>query len=227
MRLCGLCLEEPFSICEGAPAVLEVLNPVLFSRCCESLYTLKGDEAQEPYSLWDDEGQELKPSDELLVLVSPLILPWENRELTAGLYRLVQSRLYEDFEIRGDLERLAREVNGAISRFELEVEGSYEFGVEWDVLRYLKAFSYKPAIDDAKTLLEKLIAFFETSADICLNKAFVLIDFKKYFSREEVSRLYESIVFLKRKVLLLESTHDRDYYEWEIKRCVDQHFLES
>ena len=120
MRLCGLCLEEPFSICEGAPAVLEVLNPVLFSRCCESLNSLKGDEAQEPYSLWDDEGQELKPSDELLVLVSPLILPWESRELTAGLYRLVQSRLYEDFEIRGDLERLAREVLSSCACFRMQ-----------------------------------------------------------------------------------------------------------
>lgn len=226
MRLCGLCLEEPFPICEGVPAVLEVLNPVLFSRCCESLYTLQGDEAQEPYSLWDDEGQELKASDGLLVLVSPLTLPWDSRELTAGLYRLVQRRLLENFEIRGDLERLAREVNSAISRFELEVEGSYEFGVEWDILRYLKAFSYKPAIGDAKTLLEKLIAFFETSTDVGLNKAFVLIDFKQYFSREEVLRLYESIVFLKRKVLLLESTHDEDHYPCETKRCVDQHFLE-
>ena len=227
MRLCGLCLEEPLPICEGLPVVLEVLNPVLFSRCCESLYSLEGDEAQEPYYLWGDEGQELKPSDALFVLVSPLILPWESRELTAGLYRLVQSRLHEDFEIRGDLERLVREVNSAISRFELEAEGSYEFGVEWDLLRYLKAFSYKPAIDDAGTLLEKLIAFLETSTDIGLNKTFVLIDFKKFFSREEVSKLYESIVFLKRKVLLLESTHDQSIYEHETKRCVDQHFLES
>lgn len=227
MRLCGLCLEEPLAICEGSPSVLEVLNPVLFARCCESLYSLEGDEAQEPYSLWDDDGQEVKPKDALLVLVSPLILPWESRELTAGLYKLVQSRLYEDFELRGNLERLVREVNGAISCFELEVEGSYEFGVEWDVARYLKAFFYKPAIGDAKTLLEKLIAFFETSADIGLNKAFVLIDFKKYFSQKEISRFYESIVFLKRKVLLLESAHDQSCYEHETKRCVDQHFLES
>lgn len=199
MRLCGLCLEEPLSICEGVPAVLEVLNPVLFSRCCESLYTLEGEDAQEPYSLWDDEGHELKPRDTLLVLVSPLALPWENKELTTGLYRLVQSRLYEDYEIRSDLESLAREVNSAISRFELEVEGSYEFGLEWDVMRYLRAFSYKPAIDDARTLLEKLIAFFETCTDIGLNRTFVLIDFKNYFSQKEVSKLYESIVFFEKK----------------------------
>ena len=227
MRISGLSLETPLDIAPGFPTVLEVQNPTLFGRVCQSLMGGEGEGAIEPYSIWDEDLNEINSAEAFLVVANPFCLPWDDRAITGALHGLVEKRIFEDFEARESIERLAQTLNREINRFGHEVEGDYGFTVEWDIRRYLKSFGFKPATNDASSLLDNLILFLQTCFDVHLNKAILFVNVKLFLSEIDLSELYRQAFFLKSKLFLLETKQDNRVFRYERKRCINLHLLES
>ena len=227
MRVCGLGLEAPIEIRPGLPAVLEIENPRLFARCCQSLASGKGEDATEPYSLWDDEGKEIGPVNGFLPILSPLQLPWDDKAVVGNLYRFARDRLYEEYETRESIERLVYEMGTLISRFNMQVEGEYAFGLEWDLTKYLRMLGFHPRHDEDESILDNLIRFLDTCRDLNLNKVLLFIGVKSFLSGKDIAEFYERIFFLDLQVFMIEASRDERLFDRESKRRVDLHFLES
>ena len=227
MRICGLGLESPLEVRAGIPTVLEIHNPRLFSRCCQSLISGDGEGALEPYSLWDDNGKEIGADSGFLPILSPLQLPWDNKLVVGRLHRLVRDRLYEDYEVRDSIDEFVREMGFLIDRFNLQVEGEYGFGVEWDLMRYLKMLAFSPYRNAEETILDNLIRFLDVCYDMHINRALLFVNVKSFLAEIDLIDLYERMFFLNLEVLMVESSADGRLFDREFKRCIDLHFLES
>lgn len=227
MRVCGLGLETPLEVRAGVPAVLEIENSRMFARCCQSLVSGGGEDAAEPYSLWDGEGREIGPTNGFLPVLSPLDLPWDDKAIVGHLHRYVRDRLYEEYKIRESIERLAHEMGGLITQFNMQVEGEYAFDVEWDLMRHLKMLAFRPQHDESESVLDNLIRFLDTCYDVKLNRPLLFITVKPFLSEKDIAELYERIFFLDLEVLLIEPVRDARLFARESKRCIDLHFLES
>lgn len=227
MRVCGLGLEAFLEIRAGVPTVLEIENSRMFARCCQSLVSGRGEDAIEPYSLWDGEGREIGSANGFLPVLSPLNLPWDDKAVVGNLHKYVRDRLYEEYEIRESIERLAHEMGGLIAQFNMQVEGEYAFDVEWDLKRYLKMLAFRPQHDESESVLDNLIRFLDTCYDVKLNRPLLFIAVKPFLSDRDIAELYERIFFLNLEVLLIESVRDARHFARESKRYVDLHFLES
>lgn len=225
MRLRFSGLMHPLAIEPGKVSVLEVHNRRLFSRICQSIASLKGEQAVEPFALWDENG-EVRPSEALLLSFDPFSLPWDDRRLTNGLLSSIDAMVLEDERVRGEIESLASRLSSRIASLCFQVEGDYRFGIEWELRRYLKAFAFDADRNADDSLIDNLIKYLDFVADVALNQTMVFANLKVFLDEKELARFYERVFFRKNKVVLLETIADDRAFGNEIKLCVDQDFLE-
>lgn len=226
MRLCFSGIESSIEISSQAVSTLEIHNRVLFSRICESLLTEEGEDAVEPFSLWDDNGDELKARNHFLFIGNPIQLPWDDRSLQTAILNRMEGLLYENVECRREAEETFHTLNTKFSSLALQLYSDYSFGVDWDPKRYLKAFGFGVDIASNETLLDKIIMFLMTVKDASLGKVIVFVNLKLFLSIEELKRLFEHIFFLRLSVLLVENAPSVDALGFERKYTIDQDFIE-
>lgn len=219
-------LMNALELAAGDVSVLEIHNSVLFTRVCQSLSSQKGECAIEPYSVWDDAGNELSSSQTLLYVGDPFKLPWDDKALVGELRSLLENMVFEDEPARQRIESLATQLSSAITQMGFQVEGDYHFALEWELQRYLKAFNFSVEYDPDVSLLDNVIKFIDFVADVMADKVIVFINLKIFLSENELTRLYERIFFRNVKLLLLESVKDEIVRHHETKLVVDQDFLE-
>ena len=227
MRLVIEGIETPIDICRGRPRVIEVHNRTLFARIARSLASRDGEDAFEPYSLWDDDGAELKPSSTLLMVSDPLRLPWENKALSGRLFDMVEGLMLEDEELRVEIEGMGARLAKGISRLTHQVNAEYSFAVEWGLRQYLKSFSFSVEHLDGDNYLESLISFLDFCADMALKQVLVFVNLKTFLSGNDLIEFYDRVFFHDLRVLMLEAMVDEISYEHERKTVIDLHFLES
>lgn len=219
-------LELPIEIECGVVNVLEVENSTLFARICRSLSLGEVDKF-EPYSIWDDEGEELSPSAALLMVSDPLNFPWDDRRLGGNLPRVLEMLMREDEERRVEIESAEAKLSALISSLTYQVNGDYAFAVEWNLAKYLKSFSFGIERYEGDSYLESCISFLDFASDMAIKQVLVFVNLKTFLSENDLQELYDRIFFLNLPVLLLENVHDVSSYLYERKVWVDQHFLES
>lgn len=225
MRLSFSGLERPIDIVAGRPYVLEVENQALFTRLCQSLRGGEGRYASEPYTVWNEEA-ELRPEAAMLFVDSPLDLPWDDRALMGEVTKLFERLLLDDEELRGEIDAAAQGIASKILSLGMDLNADYCFGIEWDVRRFAKTFGF--GIDRAqKTLLDSLIDFLSLTLDANCQKVLVFVNLKTFLTKNELKELYRHAFFSKTSLLLLENRRDKADYEYEQKRTVDLHFLET
>ncbi|BAK45583.1 type II-A CRISPR-associated protein Csn2 [Eggerthella sp. YY7918] len=227
MKLVFSGLEKPQYLEPGRVSVLEVENQRLFTRICQSIVSGEGAQAVEPYTLWNNQGKEVKPKTALLPIVNPFELPWTERELLGGLYQRYETMLLEDYEMRDKLSQLTREISSSISLLGFQLASNCEFEIEWDMRRYLKAFGFGVDFDSRDSLLDNVIKFIHLAMDVSLQRALVFVNLKTFLTKNELETLYEQVIFSQIPLLLLENRKDCYCSDYEIKRCVDQYFLET
>lgn len=218
--------ETPCRIVEGRPFTLEVHNPVLFAHICESIASGLGRDAVEPYTIWGEPDGEINPASEFLFIGCPLELPWTHRLLAGAIPQVFEKRIKDDYEKRAELEGLFREINSIVYGLGLTLQSDYQFGVDWDLRRYLKAFSYSVALEEDDSLLDKLIKFVLMSKDMSFNKTLVFVNLKLFLTIIELETLFEQVSFSKAKVLLLERMPFGELCRYEEKLVIDQEFFE-
>lgn len=226
MRIVFDGLDHPVDVAGRGITVLQIKSKRLFARICESMITLQGTNAVESFSVWDNDGCEVRPASALFVIASPFELPWKHKDFMGSMYTKFEKELLVDEELRGELQNLHLMYESSISKLGFQLNADYKFGIEWSMNSYLKAFSYEVDISDTATLLEKIISFVDLGADMNFDKALVFINLKTFLSENDLMKLQEHLVFLGLSVLLLEN-YDAPYLEsCEKKYLVDQDFIE-
>lgn len=225
MKLVFSGLEHPVVIERGAIKNLEVENCHLFAGLCKSLMSGRGDEI-EPYSVWDDEGKEIMPSNAMLVVSDPLKLPWDGKDLSGRLLDKMESLFMEDEEVIQSFEEYGSYLASTILQVSHQLGSDYRFAVEWGIKQYLKSFGF--AVDRCETdsYLESLMKFLDFASDMGFEKLLVFINLKTFLEKTEYESFLKHAVFLNFHVLLLENKRDYLKYQLEDKTIIDQHFLE-
>lgn len=205
---------------------LEVLDRSVFSRVVTSLLSEEGENASEPYALWDGKGKRLNPKKHLLVLNELPRMPFNNRTFLNKLY----GRLVSQLELNGRVENIndnGRRLLNSLASESIDLWGTYGFDLEWNTEALLKAFSFVPACSEADSFLDSCTAFFGFCIDIQLGMPLVFVNAKSFLTDSELDSFIEQAIFCGVEVLLLESWHDDLSHRGEQKIVLDQELLVS
>lgn len=226
MRIVFGTLERPIELNAGECTTLEVENQTLFTRLALSLISGEGRYAREPYSVWEDDT-ELKVRESLLVLDNPLRLPWEERGLMGAILKRMEREYLEDEDLRQSIETHERSINGQIASLKFGMYADYYFSQEWDIRRYLKFLGFGVSCQEGASFLDNLMNFLSLTLDAGDRRALLFVNLKTFLSKNEFRSFLKQVSFQKTKVLLLENKRDESSFDNEIKRLVDQQFIES
>lgn len=105
MKLVLSGLENSVEISPGIVTTLQVENGALFARVAQSLVSLEGRMAQEPFTLWEGDA-EVKPSSALLVAPNVFDLPWDDRALMGEVLKRIEREFLEDEDLRRAIEAM-------------------------------------------------------------------------------------------------------------------------
>ncbi len=205
---------------------LEILDRSVFSRVVSSLLSEAGENAPEPYAIWDDKGKRLNPKKHLLVLNELPRMPFNNRTLLNKLY----GRLVAQLELSGrveDVNEAGRRLLNSLALESIDLWGTYGFDLEWNAEALLKAFSFVPSCNEADSFLDSCSAFFGFCIDIQLGMPLVFVNAKSFLTNNELDAFIEQAIFCGVEVLLLESWHDDSNHRGEQKIVLDQELLVS
>lgn len=226
MRLMLSGADGPIKVDRGRVRTVEIENPRLFTRVCRSFIAGGDTDTLEPFSLWDGDGSELVPAKALFVVTDPLRLPWDSADLSGKLPAVMESLLFEDEDARSAFEDYGRQLAAFTFRLTHQVESDYQFNVEWDVRRYLKAFGFAANRDEGLPYIEMLNTFLDFASDMQLKKVLVFVNLKTFLSENEFEQFLDRVFFHDFTVLLLEGKACAIDYEYEDKTVIDRHFLE-
>ena len=185
-----------------------------------------GEDALEPYAVWDDEDKQIRPSNALMVISDPLNLPWGHRSLSGKLYEKVERLILEDDELREKIETINHEIEQGVSMCALQMNSDYSFGIEWALNKYLKAFNFGVENTPDDSLFDKLIRFLSLAADVSFKESLIFINVRKFLTKNEMDDLVKQTIFLNLSCLFVENSLGFDAYSTNEKICIDQDFLE-
>lgn len=226
MRISFEGFENPVDIAQRGITALHIESKAVFARVCNSLITLKGANAVERYSIWDDDGCEINPANAFMVIVNPFDLPWKHKNMMGALYSKLEGELLIDEELRQELQCLGSSMESTVHKLGLQLNANYGFGVEWNLSSYLKAFSYEVELFDTASLFDNLISFIDLGADMAIDKVFVFINLKTFLTKNELIGLNERLFFLNLRALLIENHQSKCYKDCEKKYTIDRDFVE-
>lgn len=226
MRISFVGFDHSIDVTSSHVRVLQIANEALFARVVESLLSGRGAQAIEPYTLWGDDGEEVRPSSAFITIANPFELPWKHRSLMGALYSRIEEMLLLDEDRRLQLQELNAELCSCVCKMGFQFNADYGFKVEWGLSQYLKAFGYGIDSSESMSLLDNLIQFVDMSADMAIEEVLVFVNLKTFLTVSELNDLYSRVFLRGIRVLLLENHESRTYHEIERKTVVDQHFIE-
>lgn len=219
-------LDTAIEVVPGRACTLEIRNHTLFARVCRTLVGMQRGSQFEPFTIWDDDGEELSYASSILLASDPLRLPWDSSELSGKLLSKMEALLMEDEDNRLIFEEYGSLLNGFASRLTHQVEGEYGFAVEWDIKRYLKSFGFGIERGDDLPYIDSLNMFIDFVHDMNLKKVLVFINLRTFLSEDDFDSFLERVFFHKISVLMIENELNCWIHALEKKVVVDQHFLE-
>lgn len=225
MKLVLSGLENSVEISPGIVTTLQVENGALFARVAQSLVSLEGRMAQEPFTLWEGDA-EVKPSSALLVAPNVFDLPWDDRALMGEILKRIEREFLEDEDLRRAIEAMDSSLSEKLLGLGFGMNSDYGFGLEWDLKRYLKFRGFGVWRRADESLLDNLLNFISLALDSGCKKTIVFVNVKTFLTNNEVKVLFDYVFYSKMKVLLLENKRDGNVYDYERKMIVDLHFLE-
>lgn len=226
MRLSFSGFDSPLDIKPGRATALEIENAELFSRICLSLRDGQGREALEPYTLWDDENNELSPKDAFILVESPLLLPWDNKHLLGAVTRKFQMSLLEDEELRASIDRSAANIVSAYMSLAMTMNAEYRFEIEWDMQRFVKAFGFGVGHKPQRSVLESCMDFLSFVLDANVTQCVAFVNLKSFLTEKGLEVFLEHVFFTNTPVLLLEREASPIVFSNECKRLIDLDFVE-
>jgi CRISPR type II-A-associated protein Csn2 len=218
-------LNVTVEILPGQTTTIEIEDRQVFSRIVYSLMSELGEDGPEPYRIWNDKDEKVSPRGALLRIKEFPQLPLSDKGFLVKLYKHIDSFVLQSEQLSEKVGCIAQLVGNTLAATEMELRGSYEFGIDFNTIVLLKALSYSPAQSDEYSLLDNCISFFELLADINWTAPVLLVNSKSFFSSDECEQVMQQAFFNAIPLLLLESWHDSSVYALEEKTIVDQHLL--
>lgn len=225
MKISFTGLENQIVLAEKGITVLQIKNEALYSRVCGSLITLQGENALEPYSLWEND-REVSSSRAFIVVPNPFELPWKHKCLMGALYPTLEKELLIDRDLQQEMSELGSLLESSIHKLGFQMNANYRFGLEWNFSSYLKAFSFEVEVFEDASLLEKLIGFIDFCADMAADKVIVFINLRTFLTETELIEFQNRLFFHGISVLLLENTSSLCSESYVRKYLIDQDFVE-
>lgn len=219
--------EAPIEIKGGHALSFEIEDRRLFARVCQSLHSELGEEALEPYAVYDDEGGKVRPAKAFLLVFNPFDLPWNAKPLMGKIIDRMEEMLLADDALRLGIEERGRALSTAVEEMGLQLQSDYAFKVDWGIAEYLKSFDFEVEVDEADSLLENLIKFLKLAEDASLKKALCFLNLKNFLDETELEEFFCQVFLSKSKVLMLEGIHDDRVFEYEMKMRIDKAFLQE
>ena len=227
MKLTFSGLENSLEIVSGQISVLQIESVGLFSRICQSLFSVDEREVLESFSVWNEKGEEVSSKNAFLKVSDPFNLPWSEKSIVTSLYGQIDGFMKEDDSIRQKIEAAHNEFENLVSELSLRLNGSYSFALEWGISQSLKAYSFGINRDDSIRLFDNLIRFIEMLHDISFKRTLVFINLEKFLTKNELIELEKQVFFHNIAVLLLVQGHEKLPFEGARKLYVDQDLLEE
>lgn len=218
--------ESSIDMRDSHVLALHIANQTLFARVVAALLSDQGEQAAEPYTLWGDDGKELRASNVLLPIVNPLDLPWKHKRLLGALYSRFEETLLVDEDLRLKMQELHLGMMSCVNQISFQFNAEYDFGVEWELRHYLKAFDYGVGSREASSLLDNLIQFVDLAADVACDMVLLFVNLKTFLGKNDLLELYERMIFHGIRAILVENQDSPFYNDFERKVIVDQHFIE-
>lgn len=227
MKLQFLRFENEVVLSDDSVATLQVEDRLLFSRMVQSLVSGLGEQACEPYCMWDDSGKKVPPRKAFFVVDALPQVPLSDRSMLGKLYAKLEGDIDDGTLFPAELDETFLRLRQMLESSSVELWGRYEFGVDWSPALFLKAFGFQPVQEDGDTLLDNCIRFFELCVDIGFDKPVILVNAKSFFGEKDLSELFSQAIFHGIPLMLIESWSDGSMYENERKMVIDQDFLET
>lgn len=227
MKLTFSGFENSLEIASGQISILQIESIGLFSRVCQSLFSVDEREVLESFSVWNEKEEEVPPKNAFLKVFDPFNLPWGERSIVTSLYEQIDGIMKEDDNIRQKIEAAHYEFENLISELSLRLNGNYSFALEWGISQSLKAYSFGINRDDSIRLFDNLIHFIEMLHDISFKRTLVFVNLEKFLTKNELIELEKQVFFHNIAVLLLIQGCEKLPFEGAKKLYVDQDFLEE
>ncbi|WP_321519317.1 type II-A CRISPR-associated protein Csn2 [uncultured Bacteroides sp.] len=196
-------------------SVLQVNDARLFSKIVFSLASGETLKALEPYMIFEGET-EIKSKERLMLISDLIYLPLRDRAIVTKLYERFNALIFEDEEMRISLEEINNTLIDKLAEVGFQLQGEYDFTLEWDARKYLKTFDFGVCID-SDLLFDKLIGFLEVASDIFPEKLLIFVNLKSFLTENELVAFYQAVISLKIQVLLVESWEDGRMFSQERK----------
>ena len=218
--------EHSIDMSDSRVLALHIANQTLFARVVVALLSGQGEQASEPYTLWGDDGQQLRASNVFLPIANPFDLPWRHKRLLGALYSRFEEALLTDEDLRLRMQELHLGMRSCVNQIGFQFNAEYDFGVEWELRHYLKAFDYGVGSREASSLLDNLIQFVDLAADVACDMVLLFVNLKTFFGENDLLELYGRMIFHGIRAILIENQNAPFYNDFERKVIVDQHFIE-
>lgn len=205
MKLKFLNLGLEAEISNLMPSIILLEENSLFQRVIYSLRSGEGALANEPYILLQDD-REISSSKVFVFVSDPTGSPWNNSQILKKLYENVETQLLNNYEVAMQLTELESKFKKTVIESSLFTWGKYEFTVECSVKDYLKAYMFKPSVENDASIFENCIALLNLFADINSKNILVFFNLSKYLTSEELDSFLERAVFLQVGLLLIEGS---------------------
>lgn len=122
--------EHSIDMRDSRVLALHIANQALFARVVSALLSGQGERAAEPYTLWGDDGKELRANNVFLPIANPFDLPWKHKRLLGALYSRFEEALLIDEDLRLKMQELHLGMVSSVNQIGFQFNAEYDFGVE-------------------------------------------------------------------------------------------------
>lgn len=220
-------LSKIINLNKGNPYFVCIENHHLYTRLICSLLSESGEEAPEPYTLWSDSDEKLKPKNHFLWVTDPLHLPYENKLLMGEALNRIANNFIENCEMQEEFEDLTRQLYKLFSLEIYQYRGNYAISPDIDIHKILKLMSFSPDFSGSNNFIEELINFIHIARDGSLTKPIIFVGICSFLTDKELKLLLEEIKKSNLSVLFFENRMHFDTLYKEEHILLDLDFLES
>lgn len=154
------------------------------------------------------------------ILLNPFELDINNKKLLSKLYSVLKEQVYSD-ELFLCTNNILTELELYLNQVAENVDFSLEYDAKVDIVGLFKLVGLKLQ-KEYTNKLEQLLDYLELLQHLLETKIMILVNFKVFFSQEELERLYDFAAHKKMQLILLESHMSENKIESEQVYIIDK-----
>ncbi len=206
MRLLHKDFDFFFEFKENEQNLLVVEQPQLF---CTFVRELSSENVEDTGGfILSDHDCPIRKKDNLMCVVNPLLLLFNDRRLLHGLYGILQKDISSSDLLDG-YNQLVISMENYIMQVLQSSDFELVYSEQMDIQSLLKALNVRFA-QEQETLIEQLVDYIRVVCGILGIRCFIFVNLYSYLTEYEIKKLFEFSCYQKVHILLLESRQPAD-----------------